>query len=364
MQQVTVGLPGRSYIIHIGQGVLDRLAQTVCQERAPSRVAVITHPGVGGLYAGRLSDDFAALGAPAAMLYMPAGERYKRLVTVERLCTEMLRFGLDRQSLVVAVGGGVVGDVAGFAAAIYMRGIRVVHAPTTLLAQVDASIGGKTGVDLAEGKNLVGAFHQPSAVFADTGTLSTLPRRHLRSGLAEVVKYGAIRDPGILQRVRADARALLRGEPHALLPMIVRSCQIKAEVVAEDETEQGRRAILNFGHTIGHALESVTRYRRFLHGEAVSIGMISAALIGQEVGITPTEVVRELEDTLRLLGLPTALPADLSIPEVIAAARSDKKAVGGGVRYVLAEKLGEVRLISGVTDAAVAAALQRQRNRV
>lgn len=363
MHAITVRLAERPYTILVGPGALSRLAGTVCRERAPTRVAIITHPRLAALYAGALVRDFAACGLPATVLHLPPGERAKRLRAVERLCEGMLRAGLDRKSLVVALGGGVVGDVAGFAAAVYMRGIPVVQAPTTLLAQVDASIGGKTGVDLAAGKNLVGAFHQPRAVFADTETLRTLPLRELRSGLAEVVKYGVISEPAMLRAVREHARAVLARRQDALLPLIVRSCEIKAEVVAEDETEQGRRVILNFGHTIGHALEAVTQFRRFLHGEAVAIGMMAAALVGEHLGITPKEVTRELEATLRPVGLPSTLPSDIPIAQVLAATRADKKAASGGVRYVLARNPGNVELVSGVADEAVIAALERLRDR-
>ncbi|MCW3095516.1 MAG: 3-dehydroquinate synthase, partial [Chthonomonadaceae bacterium] len=259
--------------------------------------------------------------------------------------------------------GGVLGDMVGFAAATYLRGIPFVQIPTTLLAQVDASVGGKTGVDLPQGKNLVGAFHQPSAVVIDTTTLRSLPLRELRSGLSEVIKYGIIYDKPFLTSIVNNMPGLLRRDEALLTTAIARSCEIKAEVVGQDETEQGLRAILNFGHTIGHALESVTAYRRFKHGEAIAIGMVSACLLGEEVGVTPSEVTEELCEALQRAHLPTAFPVEIEADAILAAAQRDKKTEAGRLRFVLARRVGEVFLCPDVPEAAVRAALAHHKRR-
>ena len=253
--------------------------------------------------------------------------------------------------------------MTGFAAATYLRGVPFVQAPTTLLAQVDASVGGKTGVDLPQGKNLVGAFHQPSAVVIDTATLRTLPLRELRSGLSEVIKYGIIYDEAFLSSVVNALPALLKRDESLLTAAIARSCEIKAEVVGQDETEQGLRAILNFGHTIGHALEAVTAYRRFKHGEAIAIGMIAACLLGEEVGVTPSEVTAKVRAALQQAGLPTAFPEDIDIDSILDAAQRDKKTEAGRLRFVLARGIGDVFVSPNVPEEAVRAALARQTRR-
>jgi 3-dehydroquinate synthase len=325
-------------------------------------VALVTHPGLHAPYAAPLIAGLEARGVSVVPIALPAGERFKTLATVARLYGEFVRAGLDRRGLVVALGGGVLGDMAGYAAATYLRGVRFVQAPTTLLAQVDASVGGKTGVDLPEGKNLVGAFHQPVSVLIDTHTLHTLPLRELRAGLAEVIKYGIIYDAGFFARTVAALPRLLRREPEALTEVIARSCAIKADVVSQDETEQGLRAILNYGHTVGHALEQVTNYRRYKHGEAVAVGMVSAALIGEEIKVTPETVTAELLAALRRAKLPVAFPADIDPEAILTAAQRDKKTLAGRLRFVLARRIGEVFVTGDVPQEAVARALLRQRS--
>lgn len=361
MSTVPVSLGGRSYPIIIEPGLLARAAEFITSDRVPSYVMILTHPRLAPLYAEPLMHGLSARGVPASVVTIPPGERYKNLSTVRHLYNRMLAAGLDRKSLLVTLGGGVLGDLGGFAAATYLRGIPFVQMPTSLLAQVDASIGGKTGVDLPGGKNLVGAFYQPRAVLIDTCTLDTLPTRELRTGLAEVIKYGIICDEAFFQRVRGQLPALLRRDSDALTEAIVRSCQIKADVVRQDETEQGLRAILNFGHTVGHALEAVTGYRRYRHGEAISIGMVSAALIGEEVGETPPSVTEEIQEVLTLAGLPTVFPPDVSIEEIWQAMLRDKKTTAGKVHFVLARRIGEVIVRGDVSMAAVQVALERQR---
>jgi 3-dehydroquinate synthase len=340
----------------IEEGALGRSAGLIAGF-APSSVLVLTHPALAGPYAESLLVGLRAAGVRVSPLALPPGERGKSLRTVERVYAAMAEASLDRRSLLVTVGGGVLGDLGGFAAATYLRGIDFVQAPTTLLAQVDASVGGKTGVDLPQGKNLVGAFHQPRAVIIDTATLRTLPARELRAGLAEVVKYGIIRDAAFFERVGALLPALLGRRADALTEVIRRSCEIKAEVVSADETEQGLRAVLNFGHTVGHALEAVTSYRRYKHGEAISIGMISACLVGERLGVTPPEVTARVEALLRAARLPVDYPADLATDAVIAAMERDKKRVAGRHTFVLARRIGEVEIRGDVPETAIREAI-------
>ena len=362
-RRIAVALGERSYTVHIGAGLLasGRAGEIMARVAPGKRVCIVTHPALQAAYAAPLAAALHTRGLATTILMLPAGERFKHLNTVARLYEGFLSARLDRKSMVVAVGGGVLGDTVGFAAATYLRGIPFVQTPTTLLAQVDASVGGKTGVDLPQGKNLVGAFHQPSAVVIDTTTLRTLPARELRSGLSEVIKYGIIYDKAFLSSVVAGLPSLLKRDEALLTAVIARSCEIKAEVVGQDETEQGLRAILNFGHTIGHALEAVTSYRRFKHGEAVAIGMVAACLLGEEVGVTPPEVTEELCDALRLARLPIAFPPEIEAEAILEAAQRDKKTEAGQLRFVLARQIGDVFLSADVPTAAVSAALARQK---
>ncbi len=362
---IAVALGDRSYTLHVGSGMLasGRAGEIVARVAPGQRVCIVTHPALQAAYAAPLASSLSALGLHTQTITIPAGERFKHLNTVAKLYTEFLAAGLDRKGLVVAVGGGVLGDMVGFAAATYLRGIPFVQVPTTLLAQVDASVGGKTGVDLPQGKNLVGAFHQPSAVIIDTGTLRTLPLRELRSGLSEVIKYGIIYDKPFLSSIVTAMPGLLRRDEALLTAAIARSCEIKAEVVGQDETEQGLRAILNFGHTIGHALESVTAYRRFKHGEAIAIGMVAACLLGEELNVTPPEVTEQLCDALQRAHLPLAFPEEIDPEAILGAAQRDKKTEDGRLRFVLARQIGDVFQSTGVPENAVRAAIARQKRR-
>jgi 3-dehydroquinate synthase len=276
------------------------------------------------------------------------GEKAKTLATVSRLYDAFNENALDRGAIVIALGGGTIGDAVGFAAATYLRGLRVVQVPTTLLAQVDSSIGGKTGVNLPSGKNLVGSFHSPSAVLCDPKVLGSLPRRDFRSGLYEVLKYGVIAAPKLLEALTRQSHAIFEREPDVLTPLIAECCRIKAEVVMSDERESGPRRALNFGHTIGHALEAITRYRRFRHGEAIGYGMLAAAQISlQRHLITATELT-SIREAIRSLGpLPTV--TDLKIKEALAATLLDKKVVGGKLHFVAAKGLGATSSLSDVT---------------
>ena len=279
MPKVKVGLGERSYYVHVERGASKRVAEYLPKGTKVTRALVVSDENVAPLYGGRVAKSFEAAGIRASVAIMPAGEEEKNLRTVERLYHEMVHAGLDRQSIIVAVGGGVVGDVAGFAAATYMRGLSIVQVPTTIVAQVDSSTGGKTGVDLPEGKNLVGAFHQPLVVVTDPETLATLPVREVRAGLAEVVKHGVIRDEKYFAALERLGKRLTKMSARTAEEVILRSVEIKANVVSRDEREGGLRAILNYGHTVGHALEAVTGFTKYLHGEAVAVGMVAAANI-------------------------------------------------------------------------------------
>ena len=318
--------------------------------------------GALSAYAKSLADSLSKVGVISTIVTIPAGERYKTLRTVEKLYAKFVEAKLDRKGVVIAVGGGVLGDVVGFAAATYLRGVRFVQVPTTLLAQVDSSVGGKTGVDLPTGKNLVGAFHQPKTVLIDLAVLRSLPRREVIAGLAEVIKYGIIYDEEFFSIVRSALPLLIDCDLKSLHGVIARSCEIKAEVVSQDETELGLRAILNFGHTIGHALETLTGYVRYKHGEAISIGMISACLIGEETGVTSPELTASVYDILTEARLPTEFPPEISGESVIEAAFRDKKTDAGKLKFILAEKIGSVSIHSGVTTEAILCALNRQKS--
>lgn len=357
MKLVRVSLGSRSYGIRIGQGVLGDLAGDVLEAVRPSSVVVLSHPRLLEWYGRPVMAGFQAAGIRTSQVTVPSGERYKNLRTAARLYRALVHAGADRRTLLVVVGGGVLGDVGGFVAATYMRSIPFVQAPTTLLAQVDASVGGKTGVDLPEGKNLVGAFYQPVGVYADTGTLATLPARELRSGLAEVVKYGIISDERLLAFVEARVRRLLRRDAGSLAYVVERSCAIKARIVASDETEQGPRAVLNLGHTVGHALEACTGYRRYKHGEAVAAGMVAAARVGELLGITPAGIRERISALLEALRLPVTLPADVPAEDLLRAMARDKKAVAGLLRMVLPRSIGDVVIVDDVDPGLVRRAL-------
>jgi 3-dehydroquinate synthase len=349
MRQIEVELGTRRYPIRIGRGLL---AQTDWSATLRGRdVLVISDTNVAPLY---LASVETALGERRVRtLVLPSGEQEKTLARFGDAIAALADLRANRDATVIALGGGVVGDLAGFAAACWMRGIAFVQLPTTLLAMVDSSVGGKTAVDLPQGKNLVGAFHQPSAVIADIDTLATLPPRELRAGLAEVVKYGAIRDPDFFGWIEKHAPALLAREPDALIEAIERSCRHKAEIVARDETEQGERALLNFGHTFGHALEAASGYGELLHGEAVAIGMVMAARLSAAIGIAPPEDAERLARLLAHLGLPLFPRSTREPAELLELMRLDKKTLSGKLRLILWRGLGRAEVLSGVPEADV-----------
>lgn len=308
-----------------------------------ARCAVIADGNVAPRFGHRVLASLKDAGFDPALITLEPGETSKRLRVVEHCYDALAQHRLERRSFLVALGGGVTGDLAGFVAATYLRGIAFVQIPTTLLAQVDSSVGGKVGVNLSAGKNLVGAFLQPRLVLCDLSTLTTLPEREYRSGLAEVIKYGIIYDPALFRRLERDMDALLRRDPAVLGPVVARCCAIKADVVGQDETESGLRAILNFGHTIGHAIEAITAYGRYLHGEAISVGQVAATLLSARwSGISAAEVGR-----IRTLFARAGLPVSIRLTKsqrvrLHAAMRLDKKVKDGEVKFVLARRIGEV----------------------
>lgn len=342
MKTVRVNLGDRSYDVNVGAGV--SVGSSLSGE-AGLRVLIVSDSNVDPLYGDACEEQLRSLGCTVARSVVPAGEESKSLDCVKGLYAEALEAGLDRTSVVVALGGGMVGDLAGFVAATLFRGIRLVQAPTSVLAMVDSAVGGKTAVNLQEGKNLVGSFHQPCEVAADLATLKSLPEREYASGLAEVVKYGVIRDAGLFSDLERNTEGLLARDPAVLEDVVTRCCEIKAEVVQADEKESSLRAILNFGHTLGHALERVLGYGRWLHGEAVSVGMVYALRLSvAEKGLSENESERAAS-LLAGLGLPvdmTGLDVKVSWDELRAAMATDKKTVGSVPRFVLAENIGSV----------------------
>jgi 3-dehydroquinate synthase len=349
VQRIDVSLGKRSYPIFIGAGALQLQAEF---DRAiPSRdVLLITNTTVGPLYAAKL---IAAL-APRRCIEveLPDGESHKTLANVSRILDVLVANRFARDACVIALGGGVVGDMAGFAAACYQRGIAFVQFPTTLLAQVDSSVGGKTGVNHPGGKNLIGAFHQPAAVFADTDTLATLPDRELRAGLAEVIKYGLIVDQEFFDWLEENAVRLLARDAAALTHAIKRSCELKAEIVARDEHERGDRALLNLGHTFGHAIESATHYSEWLHGEAVGAGMLLAADLSHRLGWVEAADVARVERVLRQFGLRTDV-STLSAATLAEKMKIDKKVAAGRIRLVLLKAIGKSVVTGDYDDAAL-----------
>jgi 3-dehydroquinate synthase len=349
---VTTG--NRTSPIVIGEGLSDELGPLLDRHGVGARRFIVSNPVVWRLHGERLR---VALGGGDPIL-LPDGERFKNLQSVSKIYEALIRANADRGSTIIAVGGGVVGDTAGFAAATFLRGVAVVHVPTTLLAQVDSSIGGKVGVNHALGKNLIGAFHQPALVVIDPALLKTLPRREFRSGLYEMVKYGVISSRDLFDRLNADIKALFAKDGRALVPAIVESCRIKADVVSKDERESGLRRILNYGHTVGHALEAVTNYRRFRHGEAIALGMLAAADLAVARGALAERERQALAQLIAKLG-PLPSVADLSIPEILEAMRRDKKVVNGRLHFVIAIEIGATMTVDDVTEDELRAVLVR-----
>ena len=352
MEIIQVALGDRSYPIYIGTGISGCLGRLLREHPVGARLLLITNTAVRGLYGRAIEESLAEAGFSVTVGEIGDGEEHKTLNTAERLYDLAFTAGLDRTSPVVALGGGVIGDVAGFVAATYMRGVPFVQVPTTLLAQVDSSVGGKVAVNHPRGKNIIGAFYQPRLVLADTVALKTLPPREIRSGLAEVIKYGVIWDASFFSWLEENMDRLLAGCQDALSTAVRESCRIKAEVVGEDETEAGLRAVLNYGHTAGHAVEALTGYRCYTHGEAVGIGMAVAARLAETLGIMPRGDRKRVEALIRRAGLPSDLPAGLKAKELLECFYHDKKVTGGRLTFVLPEQIGRVVIKKDLEEAA------------
>ena len=350
MERVTVDLDERSYPILIGKGLVQQ-SRTLEPFLHDGRVLIVTNETVAPLYL----DPVRSMCPASEVMVLPDGEQHKTLETVNRIYDKLLAEKFDRNCTLIALGGGVVGDITGFAAATYLRGVRFIQIPTTLLAQVDSSVGGKTGVNHALGKNMIGAFYQPECVIADTDVIATLPERELKAGLAEVIKYALINLPPFLSWLEQNREALLQSDATALAEAIRVSCEQKAEIVAKDELESGVRAWLNFGHTFGHAIETSMGYGNWLHGEAVAAGMVMASDLSRRLGWLSLDEAQRIKKTLQNFGMPVAPPADIEEQQYLDLMLSDKKARAGKIRFVLLQGIGEA-----VVTADVSAELLRQ----
>jgi len=357
MRKLTVALGDRSYPILIGRGLLDQ-GHWVADVLKSPKVALVTNETVGPLYLERVTRALAAKGVQVQPVILPDGESFKTLATLERIFDGLLASHCDRSTTIVALGGGVIGDMAGFAAATYQRGIDFVQIPTTLLAQVDSSVGGKTAVNHPLGKNMIGAFHQPKLVLADTDSLATLPDRELKAGLAEVIKYGLIRDHDFFDWLASHMSGLLARDPELLSETIERSCANKAKIVAEDETERGVRALLNLGHTFGHAIEAGLGFGEWLHGEAVGAGMVMAARLSERLGFLPSAQADRAVSLIEDAGLPVVGPA-LGADRYLELMAHDKKVDAGRLRLVLMRAIGDAEIFADIPVAEIRAAIDQ-----
>ncbi len=352
MQTLTVSLGERSYPIHVGSGLVARAGALLAPLLPRPRVVVVTNPVVAALWLAPLRTGLAAAGIASESIVVPDGEGFKSWPTLQDLLTRLIEQKAERSTTLVALGGGVVGDLTGFAAAIYQRGMPFVQVPTTLLAQVDSSVGGKTGINHPHGKNMIGAFHQPRAVLIDTGCLETLPARELAAGLAEVIKTAAVRDRAFFEWLEANCGRLDAREVDALAHAVAQSCRIKAGVVAADERETGERAVLNFGHTFGHAIEAGVGYGEWLHGEAVAAGMVLAARLSERLGFIGSDDVARLRTLIERARLPVDAPR-LGAERYLELMRHDKKVTAGTIRFVLLRGIGEAFVASDVSSDAL-----------
>jgi 3-dehydroquinate synthase len=346
MKTLTVNLGERSYPIYVGQDILSRAGEFLRMAGLPGRVAVVTNPIVAEFYLDRVSQSLNHAGFEVTPVLIPNGEEHKSHASLTTIYDSLVNARLERKSCVLALGGGVIGDIAGFAAATYLRGVPYVQIPTTLLAQVDSSVGGKTGINHQHGKNLIGAFYQPRLVLIDVDALTTLPPRELIAGLAEVIKYGIIEDAELFHLLENKVDRLIGLDRELLIQVVTTSCAIKARVVEQDEREDDYRAVLNFGHTVGHALEAATEYREFLHGEAVAIGMVKAAAISSRYGFCDQRSLGRIRGLIEKAGLPAGLPENVTAASLISAMEIDKKSAGGKIKFVVCAGVGQARFHS------------------
>ena len=343
MQSLSVNLGDRSYPIHVGDGILSQVGDFLQQLGLERKVAVITNPTVAQLYLDTVHESLNDAGFDVLPVLVPDGEQHKDLRSLSVIYDRLIADRVDRQSCVLGLGGGVVGDLAGFAAATLLRGLPYVQVPTTLLAQVDSSVGGKTGVNHQDGKNLIGAFYQPRLVVTDVAVIQSLPRREFIAGLAEVIKYGIIDDPALFRLLEEKIAKLMTLDRGLLTQVIATSCAIKAKVVEKDERENDYRAVLNFGHTIGHALEAATHYEKYLHGEAVGIGMAQAAVISVQQGFCDQRSLERIRKLIEKAGLPLEIPRDVSMQALVQGMEVDKKSAGGKIKFVMCAGIGKTR---------------------
>ncbi len=357
MRTIHVKTASADYPVHVGCNFLHSFGHHLRKiaGKTARKIFILTSPEIWALWGEQFQHAIPA-NAAFSVLFLPPGEQHKRLSQVEPLATELTSSGADRSSLLIAFGGGIIGDVGGFLAAIYMRGIEYIQMPTTLLAQVDSSVGGKTGVNLSTGKNLIGSFHHPRAVFADVGILRTLPARELRAGLMESIKAGIIRDPALFRFLERNRDAILNFDPDALKRVVSSSVAMKAEVVGIDERESGLRMILNFGHTVGHAIEAATGYKKLLHGEAIGWGMLAALQISRSRALLPEKDAERMEQTIRAYG---PLPRFRArVTDLLDAAGRDKKNRAGTRRFVLTTGIGKSIVVENVTDTEMISAIE------
>ncbi len=349
MKQLQVGLEDRAYPILIKEGLLAEIGQELKLRQLAKRYIIIADDNVAELFGGHVVESLRNVDIPVDLLTFPHGEASKNMATVEKLARSLAQLGVDRQDALIALGGGVTGDITGFLAAIYMRGISFVQVPTSLLAQVDSSVGGKTGVDIPEGKNLVGCFYQPKCVFVDTAVLKQLPSEELLNGLAEVVKYGVIYDSDFFNFLVANQKSILALDPHVVEAVVAHCCTIKAEVVVADEREADLRRILNYGHTLGHAVEAASNFT-IAHGMAVSMGMAAVNTISVKKSLLSEDKAQRIKDVLQGFGLPTEIPADLDRSQMKELLKADKKSVGGKPFFVLPIQIGKVIISDDVDE--------------
>lgn len=348
MKKIRVNLGDRSYDICIGSNILGKIGSKLKFLSSIPKTAIISNPAVYRLYGKKVLNSIRSSGFDAIPVIIPDGEKYKDISIVQKIYGELLSHRLDRKSALIALGGGVIGDITGFVASTYMRGIDYIQIPTTLLAQVDSSVGGKTGVNHKLGKNMIGTFYQPKLVWIDIDTLKTLPQKELLAGLAEVIKYGVIWDTKLFAFLENNRDKILRLDKKSLAHIIKRSCEIKAEVVSKDEREAGLRAILNYGHTIGHAIETATGYKKYLHGEALAIGMHTEARLAEKLGIVSEKSVREIKSLIDSYCLPSEMPSKIDVNSLLPSMQLDKKAVAGELKFILPERIGKVRIQKGI----------------
>ena len=352
MQRLAIDLDERSYEILIGLDLRKKVGEFLKAVFRPSRVVIITHPSINSTYGEEVIANCLDQGWTTDIIEVPEGEVSKSLGQVEKLYDRLLELNCDRKSVLIALGGGVIGDLVGFVAATYQRGINFIQVPTTLLSQVDSSVGGKTGVNHPKGKNMIGAFYQPRLVVTDLQTLKTLPIKEYRAGLAEIVKYGVISDASFFEFLEKNYKDILNLNHDCLSYIIENSCAIKAKVVEKDERETHHRMILNFGHTLGHAIESLTGYSRFVHGEAVAIGMVRAAELSHSMGKCSKEVPRRLEALLKNLGLPVEMPK-LDPTAVIKSLYHDKKTMDNKIKFILVKEIGSIEIVEQVPESEI-----------